>query len=126
MQVLNGDGAECVPGENNSLITQSFNSPDEFANNCANLVNDAFKALKDVLTDRKSPAAARVAAANAVLDRAERAIERSRPLEEREPADLSAGELASLVRKLERRLAAETAQDAQILPKVGDIPSSNQ
>jgi hypothetical protein len=104
----NHSQAEPRPEDDNAL-------PAIFKENCVRLTRLAVETIGDVMQDRKAPAAARVAAANSWLDRAERAIERSRPMDEKDGNELTAGELGALVRRLELKLAAAQAQDAVVL-----------
>jgi hypothetical protein len=104
-----------VPADGKALNIATFNLPSQFEADCAKLYRLAVDALDDVLRDPKAPAAARVSAANSVLDRAERAIERSRPADQKELNELTAGELGALVRRLELKYAAAQAQDAAVL-----------
>ena len=88
----------------------------------------AHQTLQRVLSNPKTPASAAVAAANAVLDRRERAIERER---REDPANKTLGELTlaeldAVIRALDLKRAAQSAEDAQVIEHRPGNPSQDQ
>lgn len=102
--------------------------PDEFVEASRNLVSLANATLAEIMASDRAPAAARVSAANAVLDRDDRARarERDRSLQDKTLGELTVAELEALALSLARKKAALEAVDAQIIEPAALLPASDQ
>lgn len=109
-----------------ALAALAVMSPEELAAVQSGLTVLATHTLANVLRDKRAPAAARVSAANSVLDRAERQAERNRDPAEKELSELTLLELDALVRQIELKRSAASAQDAQVLEHRPHNPLTKQ
>lgn len=101
--------------------------PEGIAERAAFIVELAERTLVDVMTDTRAQAAAKVSAAHAILDRADKQTERlERAARERELGELSAADLETILRQLMLKRNATNAQDAQVIGERPGIPLLDQ